>query len=240
MVKKEIMLGVICVLFVSSLIGIVSAEKLDIQVENNYIPGEEVVFKIILYDAENNEIQGQVNYIVQNYYSETVDEGMVNSGEEIVFDLPEDAIQGPWKISVSYNNDEINRLFNVGELAKADISLNGDTLILKNTGNTAYEKKVLIYIGQEDQTADVFLEVGQTKQIRLTAPDGAYDIKVIEGNDEQTLEFESVQLTGNVVGLERVFGEEGFLKKYPMVSVFLGVILLIIIIVIVLKFINRK
>ena len=240
MVKKGIMFSVLGLLFVSFLIGIVSAEKLDIQVENNYIPGDEISFKVILYDAENNEIQGQVNYIVQNYYSETIKEGVANSAEEIFFDLPEDAIQGPWKISASYNDIEINRLFNVGELAKAEIRLNGDTLILKNIGNTAYEKKILIYIGQEDQTADVFLEVGQTKQIRLTAPDGAYDIKVIEGNDEQTLEFEGVGLTGNVVGLERVFGEDGFFKKYPMISVFLGAILLIIIVVIILKFINQK
>ena len=131
-------------------------------------------------------------------------------------------------------------MFNVGELAKAEIRLEGDTLILKNIGNSVYEKKILIYIGQEDQTADVFLEVGQTKKIRLTAPDGGYDIRVIEGNDEQTLEFEGVQLTGNVIGLERVFGEDGFFKKYPMVSVFLGAILLIIIVVIVLKFMNKK
>jgi len=239
MVKKRIILNAIGLLFVSFLIIFVSAEKLDIQVENNYIPGDEIVFKIILYDDENNVLDGQVNYIVQNYYSETVNEGVANSAEEVVFSLPGDAIQGPWKISASYNDVEINRLFNVGELAKAEIRLEGDVLILKNIGNTVYEKKILIYIGQEDQTAQVFLEIGQTKKIKLIAPDGEYDVRVIEGNDEQTLEFDKVSLTGNVVGLERVFGEDGFFKKYPMVSVFLGAILLIIMVVIVLKFVNK-
>ncbi|MAG50656.1 hypothetical protein CL621_03395 [archaeon] len=239
MVKKGIVFSVIGLLFVSFLVGIVYAEKLDIQVENNYVPGEEVSFKIVLYNDENNEIQGQVNYAVQNYYSEVVDRGVVNSGEVISFNLLGNAIQGPWKIIANYNEIEVNRLFNVGELEKAKISLEGDVLVLENIGNTAYEKKILIYIGQEDQTAQVFLEIGQSKQIKLTAPDGEYDIRVIEGNEEQTLEFEKVSLTGNVVGLEIVLGGS-YWKKYPMVFAFLATILLVEAVVGVLKIVNRK
>ena len=98
----------------------------------------------------------------------------------------------------------------------------------------------MIYIGNEDQTASIFLEIGQTKMIRLIAPDGDYNVRVIEGNEENILEFESVKLTGNVIGLESVFGDEGFFKRYPMVSIFLGAILLIIIVVIILKFRNKE
>jgi hypothetical protein len=232
--KNRIIL-VFGILLVLSFLGAVYAEKLDIQIENNYIPGEDVNFKLILYDDENNKIDGQISYIIQNYYSEIIKEGATSSGDEVVFKLPEDAIQGPWKISASYNNVEVNRLFNVGELEKAEIKLEGDILIIRNIGNTPYDKRILIYIGNNDQTAQVFLEVGQTKEIRLTAPDGKYDIKVIEGNDEKTLEFKEVSLTGNAIGLESVFGEQGFWKKYPAVSLFLVVLLLVVIVIVGLK-----
>lgn len=214
--------------------------KLDIQIDNNYIPGEDVVFKIVLYDAGNNKIEGDIDYVVQNYYTEVIEEGVVGSGEEVSFRLSEDAVQGPWKISAKYNEIEINRLFNVGDLEKAKINLEGDILTVKNIGNSVYNKKILIYIGDVDQTADITLEIGQTKKIRLTAPDGDYDIQVIEGNEEQTLEFKGVRLTGNVVSLERVLVADSFWRKYPMVIVFFGAVVLIAGIIGFLKVINKE
>jgi len=213
----------------------IGSNKLDIQIENNYIPGQDINFELILYDDENNKIDGQINYIIQDYYSEIIKQGVASSGNEVSFVLPEDAIQGPWKISASYNDIEVNRLFNVGELEKAEIKLEGDILIMKNIGNTPYDKRILIYIGQEDQTAQVFLEIGQTKEIRLTAPDGKYDVKVIEGNEEKTLEFKDVSLTGNVVGLERVLGDAGFWQKNSIIILFLGTLLLVIFVITGLK-----
>ncbi len=148
------------------------------------------------------------------------------------------AYQGPWKIVAEYNRIETNRLFNVGKLEKVEIKLEGDILIIKNIGNAPYDKKILIYIGRVDQTAQVFLEIGQTKRIRLTAPDGDYDVKVIEGNEEKILEFKGVKLTGNVVGLERVLGDS-FLKKYPVVVLFLIAVGLVVIIILGLKMHRR-
>lgn len=251
-ISGELVVGLIFVgaivfllVFGSRLTGYAVAEdseaggkKLDIQIGNNYVPGEEVVFKIVLYDENNNKIEGDINYIIQNYYTEIIKEGSIGSGKEVIFKLLENAVQGPWKISANYKGIEVNRLFNVGGLEKAEIKLDGDILTIQNIGNVLYEKKILIYIGSVDQTAAVSLEIGQTKKIRLTAPDGSYNIKVIEGNEEQTLEFEGVKLTGNVVGLERVLGDS-FWKKYPLVVLFLGAILLIIVVVVVLKF-RRK
>ena len=231
--------GVLAVfLIMSFLVSLVCAEKLDIEVGNAYVPGEDVVFKIVLYDDDNVKMDEEVNFIIQDYYTDVVKEGIVSSGEEVIFKLPENAWQGPWKITASYNDVSINRLFNVGELEKAEITLEEDILILRNVGNTVYDKKILIYIGRVDQTAQVFLEIGQTKRIKLTAPNGDYDVKVIEGNEENILEFKGVELTGNVVGLESVLGNS-FWRKYPMVGLFLGAVGLVVIIILGLK-IHKK
>ena len=108
---KQVIILVLGVLFVLSFLSAVSAEKLDIQIKDSYIPGQDINFKLILYNDENNKIGGKISYVIQNYYSEIVEQGVADSGNEIIFNLPENAIQGPWKIQfhskkqVSYNNE---------------------------------------------------------------------------------------------------------------------------------------
>ena len=111
--KKRIVLGVAILLFVSLLIIPIYAEKLGIETENSYVPGEIVNIKITLYNDDSNKIQGLINYEIFNYYSEIVEQGEVNSGQEVLYKLPTNAEQGPWKIVANYNDLEINNLFNV-------------------------------------------------------------------------------------------------------------------------------
>jgi hypothetical protein len=235
--KRRIVL-VFGILFILGFLSVVYAEKLSIDIGDSYVPGDSVKIRITLYDDNANKIQGLINYRVLNYYTDVMASGSVNSGEEVFYELPTNAIQGPWKIIADYNGIEISNLFNVDDLEKAEIKLEGDVIVLKNIGNTVYDKKILIYIGQEDQTAQVLLEIGQTKEIRLTAPDGKYDVKIIEGVDEKKeniFEFKDVSLTGNVVGLERVLGDNGFWQKNRVVVLFLGTLLLVIIVITGLK-----
>ncbi len=237
---KLLGLNLVFGIFLILSLNLVYAEKLDIEVGNNYVPGEEVVFKIVLYDEDNKQIEGEIDYVIQDYYTEVVKQGVVVSGKEISFKLPEDAVKGPWEISASYKGINAPRtLFNVGELEKVGIELEGDTLIVTNIGNAPiYDKKILIYIGSEDQTASISLEKGQSKRIRLTAPDGNYDVRVIEGG-EDAIEFKGVGLTGNVISLERVLGDN-FWQKYPLISLFLMAVGLLAIFVIGLRFYDKK
>ena len=237
--KKRVILA-FGMLLVLGFLGLVYAEKLDIEVKDSYLPGDEVRFKVVLYDDENNKIQGKIDYVLQDYYTELMIGGVADSGQEIIYKLPTNAYQGPWKITADYKDISVNRLFNVDDLEKAEIRIEGDVLIIKNIGNTPYDKKILIYIGQEDQTAQVYLEIGQEKRIRLTAPEGTYDIKVVEGNEENVLEFKGISLTGNVVGLERVLGNDSFWEKNEIVTLFLGTLLLVIVVVSILKIRNHN
>ena len=239
--KKWITLGIIGLFFaLVFLIGFVNAQKLEIRAKQ--ISPDGFNFTIILYDNENNKINGEIGYKIQDYYTDNVGEGNVNSGEEISFELPKNPAQGPWKISASYDGAEISELFNVGDVKRADIRLEGDNLIVENTGNVAYDKKILITIGNEDQTAQIYLDVRQTKKIRLTAPEGKYTIQVDDGSNKN-LVFPDVSLTGNVVGLESA-SLGSFWVKYPLIVLFLGTLMLIIVIIVTLKIherlINKK
>ena len=156
MVIKKGVIGLIAIVLIfNSLIMMISAEKLEIQIKNS--SAEEVNFKINLYDDAGNKINGNINYNIQDYYTNVVKEGILNSGRETNYQLPKNPVQGPWKISASYNNVKVNELFDVGKLEKAEIRLEGENLVVENIGNMAYDKNILVYIGGNDQTARVYL-----------------------------------------------------------------------------------
>ncbi len=226
---------ILVILFVF-LIGFVSAEKLGIQVEkDNYTPGENLNFKIILYDNDNNEINGRVNFEIRDHYKNIVQEGAVNSGEIINFNLPNDAWRGYWQITARYNDIEEREYFNVSELEKADIKLEGQLLIITNIGNVPYKKSINIYIGDHKETALVPLGIGESKKIKLTAPNDTYEIKINDGTEEKV--FENIALTGNVIGVKRVDAENP-LKRYPLIILFFLVILVAVVIITVSRVFN--
>ena len=220
------------------LISVINAEESGINVDNHYSIDGQVDFVLNLYDLEGGLIKGEISYIILNYYSDIIKEGVVISGENVNFILPENAIQGPWKLSASYNGVETSELFNVGDYKQIEIKLDGDNFILRNIGNVIYDKNILISIGENDETARVFLEVGQVKKIKLTAPEGIYDVKVSDGNEVKDLVFSSVGLTGNVVGLERVM-EGNFFQKFPLVNLFLIALVLAVLVIVGLRFFKK-
>jgi len=225
----------ICFIFLF-LIGIVSADSIRIDTNNDYVPGEEMKFRLTLYDDNAEKIEGDLNFEIHDIYRNVMHSGVVFSGEEIIYSIPENARLGFWAIIASYGEVKSEQKFNIGELDKVEILLEGDNLIITNVGNVVvYSKRISILIGENDETALVNLEIGQTKTIRLTAPTGTYDISVSDGTEENTFEVQGVSLTGNVVGLESVIGGS-FLNKYPMVVLFLGALGLVVVIVVVLKF----
>jgi len=225
--KKEILFILICIIGLI-LISFVSAEKLSLQIER--LNNDLINFKITIYDDNNNKIDGESNYIIQDYYDSAVGFGKANSGDEISFKLPKNPSQGLWKINASYNGKSITELFNVGDIKRADIRLEKDNLIIENTGNVVYDNKILITIGDIQTSETVYLAIGEARKLKLTAPAGEYTVKVDDGTGDKNLVFNGVSLTGNVIGLEKVT-EGNFFQRYGIISIFLAVLFIVSIIV---------
>lgn len=209
------------------------SKRILIDVENNYLPGDIMEIKIELYE-DDKKIEGNLDYVVQDYYTEVIVEGSVNSGEKIEFELPGDSVPGLWKITASFDGIKGEAWFDVMELEKADIKLEGDKLVVTNIGNIPYRKSISIKIGDYTEIAVVPLGIGQTKEIQLTGPENAYNIEVSDGTEENTFEIKEVGLTGNVIGLSDISGK-GFFSKYPLIGLFLVVLSLVIVTLIVLN-----
>jgi hypothetical protein len=220
------------------IIPVISAEQIGIEINNTYSQTGSVSFQIIIYSDDGNRAEGMVDYVIRDYYTEIIEEGRAESGERIYFQLPKNAVQGPWEISASYNGTSARELFNVGDYKKIGVKLEEDRLIIENIGNVDYDKRILVTIGDQDETAQIYLSAGQTKEIRLSAPDGEYDVRVDTGEEDE-LVFSDVALTGNVIGLERI-SEKGFFSRFPLVSLFLIAIAGLVIIVFGMRFFKRQ
>ena len=143
MKKRELILTILLTTIL--LTTLISAEKIGIEIldnKENYSPGDNVLFKITIYDDSLNKLDGKVNFKIENYYKDIIQEGMISSGEEINFELPRNAIKGFWRISTNYNelNEEI--LFNVLEYEKLDIKLEENNLNYHS--NLILHKKYLV------------------------------------------------------------------------------------------------
>ena len=148
--KRAVILAAIFLILVGFSLNIASAQKLSMQIEK--LKNDILNFRVMVYDDNNNKIDGEASYVIKDYYDDLMGEGKVSSGEEIKFKLPKNPSQGPWKINVSYKDKSIAEFFNVGEVKRAYIRLEEDNLIIENTGNVAYDNNILITIRNEPPT----------------------------------------------------------------------------------------
>jgi hypothetical protein len=218
--RKRRFFWILGIFMILVLVAGVSAERLSIDIGNSYSPGENINFKVTIFDDSNNKLDERIEVMIQDYYTEVVYEGDVNSGEGVSFKLPEDAEGGYWAVTAKYKNIEKKELFSVSEAEKIEVNLEGDKLIISNIGNVPYSKSIQIAIGSHIESVYIPLDKGEIKRIRLTAPAGEYDVRISDGTEENTHQFSGVVLTGNVIGLESVL-EGNFWQRNPVIPLFL-------------------
>lgn len=191
-------IGVI-ILLCMILSGIVLANKIEITTtKDNYNPGENITLKVSVYDDNNIPIDSEVAVTLEDAEKKTTINENIISNQFRDIKLDNNAYSGYWKISAKYGNNETSSLIMVNEKENVKFELDNDILTITNLGNTKYEKTIQIAIGDTIGTKKVTLERGEKVSTRLTAPDGAYNVKITDG--KELLTKSGVQLTGEVIG----------------------------------------
>jgi len=214
-------------------------KKVDVEINKQTLkPGEKAVFEVKLYDQSDKEIEEDVTLEILNSYDEKVVKRLVKTNEPFSLDLEKNAGAGYWKAEVSAFNLESTRLFYIEELEEATFEIVNDTLIVTNIGNVIYRKNIQISIGGELEIKTLDLDVGETRQFRLVAPDGKYDISISDGDN--TYSENNVALTGNAIGVLDVRKQLGLITRYPIVWLFIIVIAGLFILMIVERTARKK
>ncbi|MFH0711834.1 MAG: hypothetical protein V1889_01880 [archaeon] len=256
MKKSHYLLSALCCLL---LLSFASAEfSIDISglKTKNYNPNEEMTFKIILLE-NGNPVSKEVTYGITDALEKTKITGKTNSNEPTSFKIEKEFASGIWTITANYQDSQVKRAFTIAENPEVEFLIEGDELIIRNTGNVRYTKTIQIIIGTETNSYAQNIRAGDEKILKLISPDGTYNIQVTDG--ETSIRKENVHLfgTGNVIGAvdKELVGYTGFagtsdptsledrpssLAKLPLALIFIAAIGILIVLVIVERHLSKK
>ena len=194
--KKELIFIFAIILFTSLVVA--QNYKLEVSTipeDKIFRSGETIQLKITLYDLENNLVKDNILLILRDIRKEIIKEIIIQSNIFQEIQLPENILAGEGKIIFKYKDVETTESFFIEEKELAKFELDGEKLIITNIGNTKYNKKVYITIGETTGTKTPELNIGESVSYRLIAPEGNYNIQIKE-NEKIVLIKSDIKLTG--------------------------------------------
>jgi hypothetical protein len=240
--SRKITLIVLTFIFFTTSFAASQEYSIDISGLSNdeYNIGEDLTFKIILLE-DQTQIEKQVDYKISDTLDKKELTGTITSNQDTSIRIEKDFTGGIWTITANYFDKEVKRTFLIGENPEVEFLIEGDELIIRNTGNVRYTKTIEIKIGDEINTYAQNIKAGDEKILKLISGDGQYDIEVTDG--KTSIKRQNVQLfgTGNVVGAvdKNLVGYTGFagageiaraedreisLSKLPLSLIFIALI----------------
>ena len=185
-------------------------------------PGTNLIVKAVLHDQTGEKIPSISTIIIKNENDETMEQTEIATDEFFEFPILYNEAPSKWKVIMTSNELTSESFFIILEKESIDIEIINRTLTITNTGNVLYDKKALIKIGDETLNIDIYLEVDKSQKYIITAPDGKYGVEVTAGDSVVSAE---VVLTGKTIDVKKAPGTIGSLVKYPLVWIFMILIL---------------
>jgi class 3 adenylate cyclase len=182
--------------------------------ENNFSIG------LLVFDQSGKEMIGSANVKIISPDGKEV-ENIVAVGDSILIDFESNSSVGTWKILSRFDNLAQEREFEMMPLQKVDFDFEESVLVVRNVGNVLYNKTIEVLIGEEVMVLDLNIEVGEVRKFSLKAPVGSYDVRIGDGEYEET---HQVLLTGNAISISDFNGLPGF-SSYYFIWIFLIVLL---------------
>jgi|GEM_PF-1079605 len=199
--------------------------------EESISPGEELVYTALLYDQAGSELEDEeVALIITKPDNSEFVKQLVKTGDANSLITESNYAPGYWKVETEIGDLGAAKQFYVEELRNISTELEGDILVVTNTGNVPYDKFIEVTIGDVTELKEVNLKVGEVERVRLFAPDGEYDIGVKYG--EGFNDLGTAFLTGSAVSVGGMEIKTGYIVT--------GLIILIIIAAAIVVYVVRK
>jgi len=188
------------------LISLISAQNYKLEVattSENFDSGQPITLKVSLLDENNNPVYDRVEVILEDSSKNQIKE-TINSNE-LVSIYFERATFGQGIITAKYGDISTTGIFFINANENIEFALGENLLTITNLGNTRYIKPIQIVIGEyvgEEQTLD--LNIGESKNFKLVAPEGTYNLKVIVNGEilfsKREVPLSSEGFTGEAIG----------------------------------------
>ncbi len=180
-------------------------KKIEIALTSGNIkPGNNLGFKIMLYDQSGKTMSGDASYSIEDSVGTSVSKSLTKTERDEIFSLEKNFSSGYYTIKASSSDVYGERQFYVGENEEAEFKIINKTLIIKNIGNLEYDKAVQVKINDMVEIINPELDLGEEKKYELTAPDGEYSVVITDGTS--SLFNEGIALTGGVISVREAGG----------------------------------
>ena len=198
--------------------------SLELIIENEKIePGTNVRAKAILHDQTGEKIPSTSIITIKDDKDRIKDKVVDKPTDQFhEYFIAKNEPPTKWKVTAVSGEFTSESDFSIMEKREIKAEIINKTLIITNTGNVPYNKTVTVKIGNEQVYLDLNLGVGESEKFKMSAPDGEYDVEVLEdGNSKIT---GRVMLTGSSIGIKKS-SESKNLIKYPLIWIFMILIL---------------
>ncbi|MFA5020358.1 MAG: hypothetical protein WC533_04660 [Candidatus Pacearchaeota archaeon] len=161
--------------------------------------GNNITLKVSLLDENSNPINKQIFVVFEDSIKNQITKD-IQTNEFVEVSLGENTLGGMWKIIAEEEEGEkATTIFSIKEKEMVNFELNEDILKITNTGNTFYNEKIQVAIGDTIGEKTIELNIGESAELRLIAPNGVYNVKVSDG--KTTGAWGEVSLTGGAIGI---------------------------------------
>ncbi|MBI2451875.1 hypothetical protein HYV50_02225 [Candidatus Pacearchaeota archaeon] len=195
-------------------------------------PTQELQYTIIIYDQVGENVPGDASITITSPSGNVLSKSIVKTGQTNFLPIAKNFAPGYWEIFAKLGDFEQKKTFYVEEYEHLSAELKNNTLFITNTGNVPYSGPVEVTIGSKKEILDLEnIPVGENKKLRLSAPDGEYEVLIRVNNNLQSLG--KTLLTGKVISIDDIL-QGPTLKSTFLVLLWFVVILTIAIIALLL------
>ena len=173
--------------------------RIDLAFDSTSItPGNNITYAALALDQAGDNMNAEIKAIITSPLGK-FDEKALSTSQSYTINTFLNTTPGVWSINVNSGNINNSKSFAVQEYPKLSFLLSGNIVTIENIGNIVYKNPISIKIGENSFIDDTDLQVGESMQRRLDAPDGEYVISVSANGEESQLG--STLLTGKVIGI---------------------------------------
>lgn len=196
---------------------------MDLALNNqNFDPGTNLEVKPGLLDQTGMNIDEEVSVIIRGEDGLRLFEKIVQSQENVVFNIPTNLSSGYYKVEVYSGDVSSSGNFFVNEKQIVSFVLVNESLIVNNIGNVPYNKDIEVELNGKPFVKKVELGLGDVKNFKLSGTDGEYNIRISDGDSE--LSQSGVALTGFSIGVDEE-GQGGFVStSFLWIFVIIGLL----------------
>ncbi len=196
--------------------------------KTNVTPGDSITIVPTLVDFSGDNMDSQILMKISDASGKSIFEGYVAGNQNHQQLTQTTDAPGEYDIIAQKDSISAEKTFEVSELKKINISLDGNVLTITNVGNVVYKDIVEIKIGTEKILKEVNLDIGGKIQYEVSAPDGNYNLEA--KSEGGSFSSSGVALTGDAISLNDVKNTiTNIWASYPIVWIFLAIVLFLFI-----------